>query len=463
MLALALLLQTGVAVPPEAPDREPQWPRLEAVSARVVQNSDFPWAPANGPVWTGRGTTVSLSASGSWRWRWLSARLAPVLWQAQNSEVALIPGAGTPGSPFADPMRPRGIDLPQRFGPSSVGRIDPGESALEAQAFGLRAAFTSAQRSLGVSDHHSILMSPTAPGFPRIELGTARPWATPLGDFQGTLAAGRLAQTPWAPQRRVGARSGTFIEGRWRPFRSPRLELGVARFYHQDWQGWRLGDFAIPFGSLFFDDQRFGNGAPDNQLASLFGALRLDEIGLELWGEFGKNDRSTDLRDLALEFEHTTAWLVGIKRSWAGAGDLRWEFHATAASGRFPASVLFRPPVETFYDHNILTQGHTHRGLLLGSYLLERNGGAELRLDRISDAQHLTFRLASRDLNQTRGVIVPEARLRQEWSVVADWTRKRSDRLDLFVRAGLVADINRHPTRGDAYNAVLATGVTWRP
>lgn len=463
MLPLLLLLQTGVGAPPEPPSPEPLWPRLEVVSARVVQNSDFPWAPNNGPVWTGRGATISLSASGVWKWKWLSARLAPVLWQAQNSDVALIPGSVTSPTPYNDPMRPRGIDLPQRFGPSSVGRIDPGESALEVTAYGLRGAFTSAQRSLGVSEHHSILMSPTAPGFPRIELGTSRPWKTPLGDIQGTLAAGRLAQTPWAPNRRVGARSGTFIEGRWRPFSSPRLELGVARFYHQDWQGWRLGDFAIPFGSLFFDDQRFGNGAPDNQLASLFGALRLDEIGLEVWGEFGKNDRSTDLRDLALEFEHTTAWLVGIKRSWEGANAVRYEFHATAASAKFPASVQFRPPVETFYDHNILTQGHTHRGILLGSYLLERTGGAELRLDRITSGRHLTVRLASRDLNQTRGISVPANRLRQEWSVLADLTRQRSDRLDLFFRAGLVADVNRHPTLGDAYNAIVATGLTWRP
>lgn len=360
-------------------------------------------------------------------------------------------------------MRPDAIDLPQRFGEGSLSRVESGNSEIAVHLFGLRAALTSASRRIGVGEYHSIVMSPDAPGFPRIELGTDQPWRSPVGDFAGTLSAGRLPQSPWAPDRRTGARSGSFLEGRWRPFSSPVLELGGVRFYHQDWQGFRLKDLAIPFGSLFFDEQIFGEGAADNQLLSVFGAVRVPQIGLELWAEFGKNDRSSDLRDLTVELDHASAWLFGFKRTWSDALGYRWEVNGAGASARIPQSVRFRPPLATFYDHYPLSQGHTNRGQLLGSYLLERTGGAEVRIDRRSADKRIALIVMSRNLGQTRGLAIAEERLRQEWSVFAEWETQGRGRRDYFVRTGFIADLNRHPTFGDAYSAVLSTGITLRP
>lgn len=434
-----------------------------AASMRLYVNSGLPSLPDDGAVWAGRGASVATAVRWTWVTSHLTVRVAPVLWAAQNVPVSLIPPAESPGSPFADPLRPRRIDLPQRFGADPIARVEPGESEATMRMFGLRASLTSAARRIGIGEYHAIVMTPTAPGFPRLELGTDRPWRTPFGDFAGTLSAGRLPQTPWAPDHRTGARSGSFLEGRWRPFNDPRLELGFSRFYHQDWRGVRVQDLGIPFGSLFFDDQLYGNGAPDNQVGSVFGAVRIPTLGLEVWAEFGKNDRSLDTRDLSLELEHASAWLAGVKRSWTAASGAVWELHATAASAKLPSSVQNRPPRATFYDHNILTQGHTNRGQLLGSYLLERRGGAELRVLRRSPRRTVSVMAISRDMGQTLDLAVPGPRLRQEWSLFADVEQRGSGPWTLFTRAGLVADLNRHPVFGDAYNVVLATGLAWHP
>lgn len=455
---LAVAFQLAVAAPQ---DSTPPGPI--AASMRLYVNSGMPSLPDDGPTWAGRGATLEASASWSWSNRFLSLRLAPMLWATQNLPVSLIPPTGTPGSPYADALRPRRIDLPQRFGSDALARLEPGESEATLHAVGLRATLTSAARRIGLGEHHAIIMSPTAPGFPRLELGTDRPLATPIGDFAGTLAAGRLAQTPWAPDRRVGARSGSFLEGRWRPLKDPRVEVGFSRFYHQDWQGLRAQDLAIPFGSLFFDDQLFGNGLPDNQISSVFAAVRIPTVGVEVFAEFGKDDRSLDSRDLSVELEHASAWLAGVKRSWTDGAGIAWEFHATAASARLPPSVQFRPPVATFYDHNILSQGHTNRGQLLGTYLLERRGGAELRIVRRSAARSVQVMAISRDMGQSLALAVPEARVRQEWSLFADVEQRGSGPWSIYTRAGIVADLNRHPSFGDAYNLVFATGLSWRP
>jgi hypothetical protein len=305
-------------------------------------------------------------------------------------------------------------------------------------------------------------MSRDAPGFPRLEIGTAAPLRTPIGDFAGTLSAGQIGQTPWAPEERTGSRSGSFFEARWRPFADSTLEFGGARFYHRDWEGVRLDDLIIPFGSLFFDAQTFAGGAADNQLLSVFATARLASVGLELFAEFGLNDRQEDFRGFLVEAEHNSAWLLGLRRRWRAPNDVHWTLDATAVSGRVPAILQFRGQA-TFYEHSPVRQGHTNRGQLLGTRLLERTGGAELVLERATSAGATRVLLGTRDLQQSRSLAVPEARLRREWSVITESEHRQSEHWSLFTRAGLIADLNRHPTFGDAYSVVLATGLTWRP
>lgn len=461
--ASASLLGASLRGPGDAPTPA-QTVRTVAVVAslglRLNWNSDFPSSVEQGPAWTGRGLTTALQPRVAARWRGISVVLAPKLWTTQNTALRLIPVAGA--NPYADAMRPLDIDLPQRLGPGSVGRLDPGHSALEFQSFGARLAFTSAPVRIGPGLSHGILLSPDAPGFPRVELGTSRPLRTVIGDFQGTLSAGQIGQTAWAPDRRNGSRSGSFVEGRWRPLSNDRLELGGARFYNRDWSGARASDLFIPFGSLFNDAQVFQGGAADNQLVSIFGAVRSPDAGLEVWAEFGLNDRQTDARELAVELEHNSAWLFGLRKAWRNAAGALWSVEATGASAKIPPIERFRGQA-TFYEHSPLTQGHTNRGHLLGTRLLERNGGSELRIDRHNTSGRIGLILGTRDLSQERALAVSEDRIRREWSVLAEWWRPVARGLELFGRVGAIADLNRHPTRGDAYSVILTTGATWRP
>lgn len=435
---------------------------LPEVGLQVTSNSGFPSAQEDGPVWAGRGVTVSVTPRQTLAKGRITVTVAPVLWWTQNAPVSSIPAAGTAPNDFVDPMRPNSIDLPQRFGNGPVARLDWGETTVAVQRFGVRAAFTSAARHLGSGGRHALLMSGDAPGFPRVELGTSAPWHTPIGDFATTLSAGQIGQTRWAPEERTGSRSGSFFEARWRPFADSSLELGGARFYHRDWEGARLGDLAIPFGSLFFDAQTFGGGEADNQLIAVYGTLRMASAGLELFAEFGLNDRQEDFRGFLVEAEHNSSWLVGFRRRWDAEAGARWSFDATAVSGKIPPIQRFRGQA-TFYQHSPVRQGHTNRGQLLGTRLLERTGGAELRLERATDDDLVRVTLGTRDLQQRQVLSVPEPRLRREWSVIAETSHRHSSHWELFTRAGLIADLNRHPTFGDAYSVVLATGLTWRP
>lgn len=433
-----------------------------ALGVRSHYNSDFPSSVEGGAAWTGRGLTHVFVPDATLGWRWISLRFAPELWQTENRRIQLVAAYEATTNPFADPMRPSSIDLPQSLGVGAAGRLDPGQSSVAVTAFGFRSSLTSASRGIGAGGSHALLMSPDAPGFPRFEIGNAVPLRLPLGDVAFTLAAGQVGQTRWAPARRTGSRSVSFFEARWRPLRNDRLEIGGARLYHRDWQGIRLGDLLTPFGSLFFDAQTFAQGTPDNQLLAVFGRVVEPRSGVELRAEFGLNDRQTDARELAVELEHNSAWLFSLRREWDGRAGERWSVEATSASGRIPPIQVFRGQA-TFYEHAPITQGHTNRGHLLGSRLLERLGGAEIRVDRRNARHSAVVVIGTRDLANQRQLSVDENRLRREWSLITEWTFRRSRQLEWWARVGGIADLNRHPVHGDAYSAILGTGVTWRP
>ena len=441
-------------------DRSADRLRFRGVQVGLHWNDRLPIAGLEGPMWHGRGLTVHASPAVVGRFGAVAVRLAPHLWWSENRPFELVPGGPFV---FSDPAKGYSIDLPQRFGEVEVGRVDPGESSLAVEWGRARVALTSAAVRVGTGSEHAILLQGNHGGFPRIELGLPGGVATPVGRVTGGLGWGRLAQTRWAADRRAGARLGTFLVAGWTP-PGDRFDVGVARFYHRDWAGVRARDLLVPFGSLFRDDQTLGLDAADNQLAVLFARLRAPAAGLEIFGEFGKNDRSADGRDLLVELEHNSAWLVGVQRVWSAAsggmptGALR-SLTLTGASGRIPAVTRFRGQA-SFFEHTPVSQGHTLRGQLLGTPLLERDGGAELRFDAYSSRGGHSVILSSRAmLNQRAEAVLPTAR-RHEWRLRIERRRRTGDS-EAMVMLGGVADLGRGPDERDWFSLQAGARWTW--
>lgn len=429
--------------------------RFGGASMDAVVNSGLPSASdRDGSAWSGRGVNARASATllmerGPWR-----VRLAPLGWIAQNAAFDLVPTAGA--YPWQDPAVPAGIDLPQRFGEDAVARLDPGESALEFRTRRARIALTSAAAFIGPGIDHSLILQGNGGGIPRLEVGTPGGVRTRLGTFAGQVAWGRAPHTAWANDRRTGALFTSWIVGTWRPRFVERLEVGMVRLTHRDWDRMSLRELLVPFGSVYSAAGGRYETAYDNQLASVFAHLRVPEAGLEIFGEFGKNDRSAGWRDQVQEPEKSAAWLLGAQRAWRRPDGSLWSVSATAVSGSVPGISSIVGLAE-FYEHSRLTQGHTLRGQLLGTPLLQREGGAEVRLDRYDARGRTGIVLGTRSLvNELAQSVRPE-NVRQEWSAALEmlrWTRRGAWR----ARLGAVADLGYSPATGDAYSVQIAIG-----
>ena len=440
-------------------DSAPRRLSFRGLTLRSDWNSDLPYGRADGSAWGGVGSNVQVMSVAAMRLGPLRVRLAPLAWWSANEAFRMIPAGPTPYSHAALGCC---MDLPQRLGASAVARLDPGESEVELVAFGLRLAATSATTMVGPGREHTFLLASEAGGFPRLEAGVPAfrpgPW---LGTFSGRMAWGRLTQTAWAPQHREGARLGTFLEGWWRSPGEGHLELGAGRFYHYDWSGWNTGIFPKLFGSIFKDKQVYEGGESDNQLIAAWGRLRIPEVGLEFSAELGKNDRSADLRDFGNELEHNSGWIASARKVWRRGDAALWAVDLSAASQRIPELELYRGQAFN-YEHSPITQGHTQRGQLLGTMLLEGGGGGAMRVDRYTSAGRISVMAVSRSLANARVQAVPGSLLRQEWSLGAEWmTRTRLG--EFLIGAAGVRDAGRFPAGGDARSARVTLGYRWVP
>jgi hypothetical protein len=449
----------------ERPDAGPWAAHMTATPKRVrllrpalttAFNSTFPWQADGGAEWRGKGLTVATTVGVAATFWKLSAQFEPVAFRAWNAPFELDNTAAG----FRDPMRPETIDLPQRMGDASLVRARPGESYVRLDAGGFGIGLSTERLFWGAGVRNAVLFSGSGPGFPHLFLGTTTPAQTPVGELHARIVYGRLDGSEWSPPTaEVGRRFGSGVLATWTPPAVP-IEFGAARFYHRPWKtAFRARDFGAPFGSFFYDDETFAGDVPDNQLAVGFLTLRLDHANLEVFGEFARNDRSQGKRDLYLEPEHNSAWLLGFLKAFAidtGRNTL-WSLRFEAATGRISAIQSVRLQ-STFYEHGKLAHGHTHDGRLLGTPLIDRAGGSELAVDRWSPAGRLGVSLFQRQMPPEITVGLPASRARTQWDARVGGVRFIGNS-ELSLQLGVVLDLDRFPGR-DLGNLYAVTG--WR-
>lgn len=358
-------------------------PRVHPVRprARLIYNSAFPFGGGDGAVWAGRGVTAAVEGGFAAEWGPVSLTVAPMAFVAQNAGFELMPVAPDAG-PLTDPRYPRIIDLPQRFGRGRYARVDPGQSTLRVQALGVQAGVSTADQQWGPASDHPLLLGNNAGGMPHVFLGTAAPAGVGVGRIHGRAVWGTPAESAWVPDSAGGRRLFVGVVAAFLPRGIPGLEVGGMRLFHLPWDGGAPGarDLLKPVEGLFkarLDQDPRGNG---NQLASVFFRWVHPRERVELWGEFARDDHSATLRDLVLEPDHASAFVLGGRKVWRREGPTLVSLRAEFLNAR-PTHLAQVREQPAFYVHSGVRQGHTHRGQLLGSPAAFAGAGSVVALD----------------------------------------------------------------------------------
>lgn len=371
---------------------------LLPVEAGAIYNSTFPYGFNDGPLWAGRGVTGYVSAGFAGRVGRLSFQLEPMVFDASNNRFSLKSN-GVPANPFADAQYPGIIDLPQRFGNGSYRRFDLGRSSVRLDLGPVATELSTADQWWGPAIQSPLLLGNNAGGFPHLMIGSAHPISIWIGDVHARVVWGKLTESAFAPNLATTAPTSRFMSGVvgvFTPRGVPGLELGAARFFHTEWpsNGLSHAPFGRPFegilkAQLVTPDNPTGN-SPDNQLASVFFRWALPGAGLDVYGEYGREDHNQDIRDFWQELDHDAGVVLGLQKAWTQRSGAvlvaRGEILNTRVShlqqGRAQAP---------WYAHTYLTQGHTVNGQALGAAGAFGGGASTLAVDEYNARGRWTF------------------------------------------------------------------------
>jgi hypothetical protein len=390
-----ILCPDGRAPPHAAPAAPgPEDLQLRVLPAGLRNRFNSAWADDrnDGALWAGRGLSTAVEGGVRLRWRFLSLTVAPVVAWQQNRDF-YFPFSTTPGqSPYANPFNYGMIDLPIRFGPESFWTVDPGQSTLRADLWGVAAGISSENLWWGPGQRNSLLMTNSAPGMPHLFLGTSRPVDIWIGWLEAQMVWARPRESKWFDT--TGTARPRFFNALnlgFEPAAVPGLFLGLTRAYVYavppgglSWQEYLGLPLFAPWAKNALASPSNPSGDnPDNQLSSIYARWVFPESGLEIYGEWGRDDHSWDYQDFVTQPEHSSAWMAGLQKVFpAGSGWIRLVGELAHTLEK-PTN---NPPrgVPIFYTHWNEIQGYTNRGQMLGAGIGPQGDSQWLAVDHFA-------------------------------------------------------------------------------
>lgn len=446
---------------------------------KLRYNTAYPFGSNDGPVWAGRGATISASAGIMLNAGILHVVLAPTGFLAQNRAFAVQSTASGPVLNFADPDFPTQIDRPQRFGSKSYGRIDPGESGVRVDTRFVSVGATTANQYWGPATTFPFILGNNAPGIPHIFVGTGIPVSIVIGELQARVSYGIEHQSAFSPVTggdtftsvtepgKLRIMSGLVVT--YQPRGLPTLELGAVRFFHDAWTGHvTRANLTAPFSG---GGAALGSASPEgadpsrNQLASLFFRWVFPHSGAEVYGEYGREDRYVNTRDLEAEPDHSRSAMLGIRKALIASADQLLGVRAELIDATEPTLARHRGE-GAIYMHTVLRQGHTYEGQVLGAPIgVGSAAGAVLALDRYTRSGLTSF-YVERTAQDNIGTFYVGGPARRGAPSI-DGTvgvRRMTFRGPVTVITGVAANYRTRPFGGArGWNAELTAGLSLHP
>ncbi len=349
---------------------------LQPIRIYYAYNESYPSGGNDGALWQGRGSNASIrmgsilefKAASVWR---ISVVLAPEILGSGNLPFKLLPSEYEFGSAFTK------IDEVQRFGDVPFFDWWWGDSEVRITGRYMTLGYGTRYFWLGPASVYPVIMSNNGVGFPKLDFGLL-PTETRIGEIEARAWWGRLKESDYfdtTDNYEYTFQSG--LSASWSPSFVPMLTLGLHRTVATYWDVAGIDDI------LKILDPRYNGGKPDggdgvsgngqddrDQRASLTVEWNIPDVNMRIYGEWARNDSSSNLSNVLRAVDHTDAFTIGVQQRVDGSlgafiGTL--EFSNLQLSEDY----LFgdRWFISGFYSHGMIVEGHTNQGQLLGAYI----------------------------------------------------------------------------------------------
>lgn len=440
---------------------------LAPVTVDAWYNTAYPYGMNDGAAWIGRGLSLQTSFGATLEIGPLELSLRPIAFWAENADFQMLRPSRDSLGPFVDPLMPTSVDRPQRFGTREYWQLDLGASGVRLDFAGISIGLTNQHQVWGPMTEFPLIMGRNAAGFLHVHAGTSQPLKLPFIFVHGRVIYASLEQSEFSPvrdgpSRRFGSGAVVAVQ----PTLIPGLEFGAARFFSLTWPHSGLNSryfthlfegFLKPKGNaVFAPTPTDPTTSTDNQLASVFARWVFPASGVEVYGEYGREDHNASARDALLEPDHSAAIALGVRKAWKAGGAL-FAGRAEIVNHQ-PSSLARHRGQGSWYVHGYARQGHTHRGQLLASPVAVGSGaGTFASMERFGSSGVTRLcgkRFVVRDLwSRDRK---PEV----QYGLCAEHQTKLNAKSNLLLGADVVNHLNRNASR-DGINLRLRASWTF--
>lgn len=357
-----------------------------------VYSSKYSRPYNDGPVWTGRGSTFEINAGLKVKWGPLTGISYPNFYYSQNKPFKRQSPGETNLNPRQNELNyqlSNQIDWVQLFGYDSFTDFNLGQSSISLELGPTLVKFGTENIWWGPAVLNPVMMSNTAPGFPHLTLGTAKPLQSKFGDFELYSFWGQLKESQYFDDNPLNdERLITGLSLGYRPSFAEDLKgvsLGLGRIIYKAWpaSGISPNDILLGFSKIGPNFEQDESGEilynEADQYISFDFRWFLEESGVEFYFEWVQNDAWLESQDVLYTLGFQKLHRVD-NATW------RLGFEQTSL-----AATRTRENAKDIYAHPLVTQGYTNQGNLLGAPIGPGSKSQFIRLDRFDRSGKFGF------------------------------------------------------------------------
>lgn len=346
----------------------------QGVTARIYgpewfnsYNTAAPYGQNDGALWQGRGYNTSLTAGVRLEGYGFELTFKPQVCWMENREFETLGNVygNNYGVFFGQP-----VDLVQRYGNSSFWSLDWGDSEIRWSWHTFTLGFGTQNPWLGPAYLNPMLGSNNAPGYPKLDLGIRKTeiiipyldWN--LGFIEGRLWVGRLEESKYFDKNPDNnSRMLTALSASYSPSFIPGFTIGINRIFMTYWRPENL-----KYIFRLFTDSRenalASSGNDEDQKVSIFAEWTFPKVGFTIYGEFGRDDFSSDEDSNPF---HTAIYTIGAKQNIPLPFGLKSELNFEWNNFEMSQDFQLQWPYLGYYAHGFVCHGYTQKGQIIGA------------------------------------------------------------------------------------------------
>lgn len=335
-------------------------------------NTAAPYGQNDGALWQGRGYNTALTAGLRLEGYGFEVTVRPQVSFSQNLDFESNPEVYP--NPYSYSFKSgtvnQPIDIVRKYGDAPFWNYDWGDSEIRWTWHTLTFGFGTQNPWLGPAYLNPMLGSNNAPGYLKFDAGLRKTDIIipgidfNLGSIEGRIWVGQLKESDYFDSNPDNnKRMLTAMSASYEPSFIPGLTVGLNRIFMTYWRTENF-KYLLRLFTASKSNALASSGNDEDQKFSLFAQWDFPQVGFKVYGEFGRDDFSSDEKSNPF---HTAIYTIGAQQyiplPWGLKSQLSFEWNNFEMSQDFQ----LQRPYMGYYAHGFVKQGYTHKGQILGA------------------------------------------------------------------------------------------------